>query len=324
MGKNSNVSWTDDSWGPWRGCRKVSPGCDNCYAERDMKRYGKDHGSVVRAADATFYAPLRWEREQVKLGVEATRIVFTMPWSDFFIKEADPWRDEAWGVIRQCPHLLVAIVTKRVENIPFSLPGDWGCCGYPNVMLIATCEDQQRADERIPLLLSIPAAMRGVSIEPMLGAVDIEEYLSPLGAETCNYGEAHRQRKCDCRFDYLDWVICGGESGLKARPMNPDWPRSLRDQCVAAGVPFYFKQWGEWAPTTCHTIARKEHAGQMVPYTTVSSTDRKSVGKTRWYCIPADASNDCRELEVMERDGTKRAGNLLDGQVWEQRPELTR
>jgi protein gp37 len=143
---------------------------------------------------------------------------------DFFDSEVPPdWRERAWNVIRACDELDWQILTKRPENIMSMLPPDWEN-GWDHVWMGTTVEDQTRADERVPILLEVPAKIRFLSCEPLLGPVIIP------------------------RIGELDWIIVGGESGPGYRPMHPDWARSLRDQCMTAGVAFHFKQWGTDRP----------------------------------------------------------------------------
>ena len=281
MAKNSRIEWTDHTINPWHGCRKVSPGCDNCYMHRDKKRYGQDPSKIVRAVDNTFNKPLHWKDPAM---------VFVCSWSDFFIKNADPWRSDFWEVIRKTPHLTYQILTKRPQNIKGRLPDDWGQ-GYPHVWLGVTAENQAMADERIPILLQIPAAKRFVSVEPMLGPVDIRLYLpNPSGSLMITAsGREYINR--------LDWVICGGETGPGSRPMHPDWARSLRDQCQGAGVPFLFKQWGEWVPSN-----------QYPP-------ELNGVRLSRYMRFTFGA-----DFQHMFHVGKKAAGRLLDGQLWDQYP----
>ena len=211
MARNSGIEWTDHTWNPWRGCRKVSAGCRNCYMFREQKRYGRDPSTVVRAARQTFTAPLRWS--------EPAR-VFTCSWSDFFIQDADPWRAEAWDIIRRTPHLTYQILTKRPQNIPARLPHDWGD-GWPNVWLGVSAENNLVVTDRLNALASIPAVVRFVSAEPLLSPVRLSPWL-----------------------DRIHWVIAGGENGPGARAPEPNWFRYLRNQCRDADVPFFFKQWG--------------------------------------------------------------------------------
>jgi protein gp37 len=221
VAESTSIPWTDRTWNPWRGCRKVSPGCANCYMFRDQERYGLDPRRVVRTK--TWGNPPRWQREAEAAG--RVLPVFSCSWSDWFIAEADPWRDEAWALVRRCPNLLFQILTKRPERIASHLPADWGR-GYHNVWLGVSVEDRKHGLPRVDALRPIPAALRFLSIEPLLedlGALD----LTGIG-----------------------WVIVGGESGPGYRPMDHAWVRSLRDQCAAAGVAFFFKQSAGARPDT--------------------------------------------------------------------------
>lgn len=211
MAETSAIEWTEATWNPWRGCRKVSPGCKFCYMFRDQERYGKDPRMVVRAAPATFKAPQKWKDPKT---------IFTCSWSDWFIEEADGWRQEAWGIIKQTPHHTYQILTKRADRIADNLPGDWGM-GYDNVWLGTSVENADYK-HRIDALRDVPAKVRFLSVEPMLG---------PLG---------------DIDLTGIHWVIVGGESGYPGqhRPMELDWARGVRDQCIKAGVAFFLKQLG--------------------------------------------------------------------------------
>lgn len=224
MSENSAIAWTDHTWNPWHGCRQVSPGCAHCYMFRDKQRFNQDPTVVVRSK-STFRAPLRWK---------GPAHVFTCSWSDWFHEDADAWRAEAWKIVRDCPHLTFQILTKRPERIAAHLPSDWGD-GYPNVWLGVSVE-LQRWTERITALCEVPAAKRFVSAEPLLGPLDLGEWLC---AEYETGGPAGT-----VTLSLLDWVIVGGESGPKARPMDLEWARRLRDQCDYAGVPYFLKQLG--------------------------------------------------------------------------------
>ena len=222
MGLNSGVDWTDHTWNPWQGCRKVSPGCLNCYMYRDKKRYGHDPATVIRSKVPTFNAPLKWK--------EPAR-VFVCSWSDFFISDADPWREEAWEIMRRTPHLTYMLLTKRAENIKDRLPVDWP---LKNVWLGVTAENSEEATARISTLIEIQAPVRFVSVEPMLGPIDLRPYLHPgLFPDPTEIGRY---------YPPVDWVICGGESGPGARWMANEWAFELKKQCVTAGVPFFMKQ----------------------------------------------------------------------------------
>lgn len=223
MGKQSEIEWTDATWNPWYGCRKVSPGCKLCYAERDMGSYGRDFSLVTRAAPATFNAPLKWK--------EPLRI-FTCSWSDFFIEEADPWRVEAWQIILQTPQHTYLILTKRIERV-YPVGKGSLCPIWPNVGLGVSAENQEQADKRIPLLLQIPAALRWVSYEPVLGPIKLLAYLRPVAEQF--------------QKPWLQWLVIGGESARpreRARPFHLEWAFDALAQCRAAGVPCFIKQLG--------------------------------------------------------------------------------
>jgi protein gp37 len=206
VAEHSAIEWTDATWNPWYGCTKVSPGCKYCYAESWAKRTGRDFSTVTRSKSA-FNAPLKWK---------TPRRIFTCSLSDFFHPDADRWRDEAWGIIKDTPHHTYLILTKRIDLFRASICPD-------NVWLGVTAENQAQWDSRVPLLLNTPATIRWVSVEPMLGPI------VPVVLE-------------------VDWLVVGGESGPKRRPIEPSWVRYLRDECKAAGVPFFFKQWGGRTP----------------------------------------------------------------------------
>jgi protein gp37 len=224
MGKNTGIEWTDHSWNPWMGCHKVSSGCKNCYMFREQNQYGRDPNVVVRSK-TTFHNPLSWKQPAK---------IFTCSWSDFFIEEADHWRDEAWDIIHQTPHLIYQILTKRPERIGRCLPKGF----FPrNVWFGVTGEDQEQLLKRWDVLDSelhyYQPSILFLSLEPLLGPIDLEvpfDY-NDLGDEDSPYWT----HPCD-------WVIVGCESGPNARPTDIEWARSIRDQCRAANVPFFLKQ----------------------------------------------------------------------------------
>jgi protein gp37 len=246
MGENSKIEWTDHTMNFWVGCTKVSAACDHCYAEAWAKRTGQSdlwRGARKRTTDANWRKPIRWN--QVAIADGARPRVFTNSLADFFDNQIDEsWRIDAWDVIRRTPVLTWLILTKRPQNIAKMLPPNWGD-GWPNVWLGTTVENQEEADRRIPHLLAAPAKVRFLSCEPLLGEIDLTRVRHQLSgcpfmvsnalyaADSLNKGRPQTR---------IDWVIAGGESGPGARPMHPDWARSLRDQCAAAGVPFFFKQ----------------------------------------------------------------------------------
>ena len=252
MGENTAIAWTDHTHNPWWGCTKVSPGCDRCYAETWARRWGVawgPHAERRRIGETTRNLPLKWNRAAEKAGVRCR--VFCASMADVFDNAVPTaWRDELWALTRVTPWLDWQLLTKRPQNIAKMLPADWGD-GWPNVWLGTTCENQVEADRRIPHLLAVPARVRFLSCEPLLTEVDVSEHLWGLpGSESC--AEWPRDEDCECGWKTraengrpaIHWVIAGGESGAGARPMDPAWARSIRDQCAAAGVPFFMKQLG--------------------------------------------------------------------------------
>ncbi len=230
MGELSKVEWCDHSQNFWRGCDKVSPGCDNCYMFRDQKRYGKNPLELIRAKDPTFNAPLKWHRN---LDPGQRQWVFTCSWSDFFIKGADPWRADAWKIIRDTPNLLWQILTKRPGLMSTRMPEDWGD-GYPNVMLGVSVESQGYVHKRLDTLFQTPSALGYfVSAEPLLGPLN----LGLLGT----LPKTIRSRYT-LAYELLRWVIVGGESGPGARPIQVEWVRDIVEQCKEAEVPVFVKQ----------------------------------------------------------------------------------
>ena len=291
---NTGIEYVDHSWNPWIGCRKVSEGCRNCYMHREMDRYGQDPSDIHRTAAGTW--------KQVKK-FEPGAWVFVCSWSDFFLSEADPWRDDAWKVMESRPDVVWVLVTKRPENIAGRLP--WGSgTPWPNIIGVVTTENQEMADLRIPILLRSNFAIRGISIGPMLGPVNIRKYFMhsircpdmPMANEPMSW--AGSSDRCEC--PHLNWVIVEGESGPGARPMHPDWAMSVRDQCVEAGVPFFFKQWGEFGPWDHRRGTDDVPRVISVPFRP-GCPDRYPLGWVR-------------------RVGKKSAGRLLDGREWNEVP----
>lgn len=254
MAEVSAIEWTDATFNPWIGCTKISPACDHCYAEDWAKRYGWPAwgGERRRTSASTWRQPVRLNAKAI---AEGRRIrVFCASLADVFDNQVPAeWRDELWALIRATPALDWLLLTKRPQNIAKMQPADWGA-GYPNVSLGTTVEDQERADQRIPHLVAVPAARRFLSMEPLLGPVDLSPWLvrvhhHPDNDQSSPAVQAIVQAAVQkLGGGKLHQIIAGGESGHHARPSHPDWFRSVRDQCAAAGVPFLFKQWGEWAP----------------------------------------------------------------------------
>lgn len=265
MSDKTRIEWTDATWNPVTGCTKVSDGCRHCYAEREWARIAAPRAVPNRYTGRKFTdvqehgdildQPLRWQKPR-RIFVNSMSDLFHPAVSDRFIADV-------FGVMAACPQHTFQVLTKRPERMRKLLGA--GCMGrfesdaeeaaalythaqpdwpLPNVWLGVSVEDQTTADERIPLLLDMPAAVRWVSCEPLLESLDLRPYL--------DWSFAH----ADMSRPDLDWVVVGGESGPRARPMHPGWVRSLRDQCAAADVPFLFKQWGEWLPMSSGQIGR--------------------------------------------------------------------
>ena len=210
-----------DIWNPWHGCRKCSEGCQNCYMFFQDSVRGKNGADIYRTG-AGFRYPLSRDRNgryKVKSG-EMIRVCMT---SDFFLEEADEWRDEAWEIIRQRPDVKFWLLTKRPERAADHLPRDWGA-GWENVMFNVTCENQRRADERIPILLELPFRHKGIMCAPFIGPVTIREYL-PSGQ--------------------IEQVLCDGEAYAGARPCRYEWVKSLSDECREYEVTFVFCSLGK-------------------------------------------------------------------------------
>lgn len=255
MGKDTNIEWTDHTFSPWWGCTKVSPGCTNCYADSFSKRVG--HGkrlptiwgpkSERRFFGAKHWAePLQWARAAEREGVR--RRVFCASMADVFEDRPDlaDARARLCRVVTETPSLDWLLLTKRPQNVVRLWP-DFGFT--PNVWIGTTVEDQRRADERIPELLTIPARVRFLSCEPLLEAVDLFAFLKTPLRDRC-LAELRSPE-----MPGIDWVIVGGESGHGARPFNLAWARALRDRCRAASVAFFCKQFGAAASDPVNGIA---------------------------------------------------------------------
>jgi protein gp37 len=317
VGKDSGIEWTEDTWNPVRGCTRVSPGCVNCYAERmaarnlpGMAHLGEPFAIMQPSGPHwTGRVELIPHMLDVPLKRKKPTTYFVNSMSDLFHERlSDEDIDRVFAVMALCPQHTFQVLTKRAKRLRewcqrlqkmadewaphtkrgFFTPSDvlnfrhmhatfgrgpafpnhpWP---LPNVWIGVSVEDQRRADERIPELLATPAAVRFLSAEPLLGPVDLRQAHFTDGPE-------------------IDWVIVGGESGPGARPMQAEWALALRDQCVAAGVPFFFKQFGEWLPDSQNPASTEEV--------------RRAAGPTQAI-----------------RVGKKRAGRLLDGREWSEMP----
>lgn len=288
----SKIEWTDYVWNPVIGCRKVSRGCWYCYAERMANRLlamgVKEYDGLlndgfwngtVRLLEDRLDEPLHWKKP---------RRVFVDSMSDLFHEDVPgEFIQKVYEVMGKTPQHTYLILTKRPERMQVFFMANYR---LRNVWLGVSVENQQTAEVRIPYLLRTPAAVRFVSCEPLLGFVDLTDIRCRDGF---HWDALRGFQWQDGYNDYqagtnkLDWVIVGGESGVCARPMHPDWVTSLRDQCQAASVPFYFKQWGEWAPA-------------------VTSDERYD------YTFPNGVK--------MVRVGKRKAGRMLDGRIWDEYP----
>ena len=210
----------DRVWNPWHGCHKCSEGCQNCYAYFLDKRYGRDTSVVVRNK-SNFNFPTRKDREG-NYKLESGQFVRVCMSSDFFIEEADDWRDEAWDCIRKRPDVMFSLLTKRAHRMMDCLPADWDA-GWENVSVSVSCENQKRLDERMPYLLEIPSKHKWVSLKPFIDEIDLDKYLATGQIET---------------------VLAGGENYQGSRPLHYDWVKKVHDQCKKYHVRFIFGQTG--------------------------------------------------------------------------------
>jgi len=280
MAKDSKIEWTHHTFNPWWGCERLSPACKNCYAETWAHRLGLDLWSkgAPRRAPSDFYwrQPLAWDKEAARKGRRAR--VFCASMADVFEdrRDLDTLRQRLWRLIEDTRNLDWLLLTKRPDRIGDLAP--WNKTWPANVWLGTTAENQKWAARRLPHLLANPAAVHFISCEPLLGPVDLREWLPARG-----------------RNRAVSWVIAGGESGHRARPMNPEWARSLRDQCRARGVPFHFKQWGNWRPAAATSNGRELRAMSTSSGSTVVMVrlTKKASGRTldgrRWDGVPAAA-----------------------------------
>jgi protein gp37 len=365
VSENSTIEWTDHTFNPWEGCQKVGPGCDHCYAEARNTRFSGGvaanwgPGAPRRRTSATNWRkPITWNAAHEAFLAEHGRRqrVFCASLADVFDNAVDPaWRADLFDLIENTPNLDWLLLTKRIGNVTpmitetaqrrFDLECILDPKLPPNVWLGATIVNQEEADRDIPKLLAAPAQGHFLSMEPLLGPVDIEEFLTfeyphcdgfmPSSRYKDGYCDACAGHKDDpihvAPLGKVDWVIVGGESGPGARPMLPDWARSLRDQCERAGTPYLFKQWGEW-----HTASVRVRTGEPVfrqfgthrQWVNKASTwvnggvclDRNGIELQRGEDFARAHDEKTFPVTIMHRVGKKTAGRLLDGRAHDDFP----
>ncbi len=317
MGEQSGINWTDHTFNPWIGCTKVSAGCQNCYAERMAhQRQWAEWGAGKprrRAAESTLRQPFAWNRRAERTGVR--EVVFCGSLMDVFDPEVpDEWRDQLFATIALTPYLDWPLLTKRPERaveylaatpngpgvriLPGQIIDTWP---LPNVWVGVSVEDQKTADERLPHLMQLAALgwPVWVSYEPALGPVD---WGLLLDAMILRRGEPPRNERV------VQGIVVGGESGPGAQPMHPDWACQTRDQCAEAGVKFFFKQWGEWAPYQLKAhgdLGGDVRAGRVDVVHPTGQTDVEVFKET--------GRSTVRGSRYMERIGKKAAGRELAG-----------
>ncbi len=327
MGK-TKIQWCDEVWNPVTGCTPVSEGCRNCYARRMAQRL---RGRYGYPKDDPFKVTLHPLRLDEPMGWRKPRKIFVCSMADPFHKDVPfDYLEKMHRFMWHAQQHTFLLLTKRpgiarefhdyIRAKPFTFLTEQGkYWPLPNVWLGVSVENQETANERIPMLVEIDAALHFISYEPALGPADLEKYL--LACDDCGNrgsaalfgnrpGSGHNlcQDACIKRGESpaLDWVILGGESGPGARPMDVQWARTIRDQCVEAGVPFFFKQWGEWAPskTQPEFIHRRDFSD--IGFFNESGNFQNGV---------------CSHAQHMIRVGKKKAGRLLDGREWNEFPK---
>lgn len=349
---NSKIEWTDTTWNVVTGCTKVSPGCDICYAERITERFhGKGSFAEIKLHHDRLSDPLRWRK---------TRRVFANSMSDLFHKDVpDEFIARVFAVMSATPQHTYQVLTKRhgrmrslltnpdfrravlIEAVALDEGGNSqgieppGWWPLSNFWLGVSVEDQQRAELRIPALLDTPAAIRFLSCEPLLGAVDLSPWLAgQRWSSTARDSDGYGVSSITVDPAPIGWVIAGGESGPNARPMHPIWARDLRDQCQRAEVPFFFKQWGEWGPAPWRVDRKPEETVEHYKARSEAecATHAYAVWAHQYGWVPHKpdhkpwsierTSLDEAEQAAMRRWGKKTAGRLLDGRTWDEFPGM--
>jgi protein gp37 len=304
VGDASKIEWTDATWNPVRGCSIVSKGCTNCYAMRQAHRTNHKGGAYegltqltkggpvwtgqIRTVHEVLDKPRSWKRP---------RRIFVNSMSDLFHDDVpDAFIKDVWSAMAEAPQHVFQILTKRPQRMRdwllsgLKISDDFTAKGLPNVWLGVSVEDQAAADERIPLLLQTPAAVRWISAEPLLSPITLHPSWLPMYRHP---------------LPHISWCVVGGESGPSARPMHPDWARSLRDQCQTARTAFFFKQWGAWMPF--HYV--DQETGHRLVKLTFTERE-KAIGG------PGEGTTPCN----VRRVGKKVAGRLLDGRTHDEYP----
>lgn len=333
MSETSAIEWTDSTFNPWIGCTKVGPGCDHCYAEADfdLRRHRVQWGAGnprSRTSLANWQKPLQWDRAHAEfLQIHGRRRrVFCASLADVFDNEVPPeWRMDLFSLIAKTPNLDWLILTKRIGNVMPMCSGDGLMFDMitNRVWLGATICNQEEANRDIPKLLKIPARVRFLSMEPLLEFVDLSSALLPCpnAADGLVMDPETGAYECCPRCDYsgisyqmgVDWVIVGGESGPKARPMHPNWARNIRNQCLETGTPFLFKQWGEFAPG-CDVLM-----GDDAAIDDSLERDHQLITPNGYGWHINDGQPPFGTW-AMHRVGKKRSGRLLDGMRYDRYP----
>src|SRR3990172_5609559 len=333
MSDRSKIEWCDATWNVVSGCTQVSQGCKNCYAKTLHDRRHKAHLAGAKLpkqyAEPFSKVQLHPDRMEMPLHWKKPRRIFVNSMSDIFHEDVpDYFIGMVFAIAALAPQHTFMILTKRpdrMETLLSNLGGEfWGTIkinllrrGYPlpadgysimplpNVCVGTSVSTQPDADKNIPHVLNTPAAVRFVSCEPLLGPVDLGPYIIKRSWFRPISGPLNPTPSTPLQGDdqlMIHWVICGGESGAGARPMHPGWARSLRDQCQAAHVPFFFKQWGEWLP-----VSQSLHllAGEIA-----------DVPCRTW----GDGTEPISNQQHSVRVGKHKAGRLLDGVEWNEFP----
>jgi len=334
----SKIEWTDAVWNPITGCTKISEGCRNCYAERMSKRLAGRCGYPI---DNPFKVTLHPDKLEKPLKWKKPRKIFVNSMSDLFHDDVPfEFIEELFCSMENYDQHTYMVLTKRPKRMMEFIYWFIRRCSDdsvgreyhipPHIWLGVSVENQATADERIPLLLQTPAAVRFISAEPLLGLVDLAspyttELFNKCAKEDVLYSRLEPEIiNTDSQTGYTDssydeklpgihWVIVGGESGPGARPMHPDWVRSLRDQCTTANVPFFFKQWGEWVPYRPSTSGFAFLDGPTLPER-CTNHHRLHEG---W---EFNNHEEFPKWMAALRIGKKKAGRELDGRTWDEKP----